>query len=138
MSWLNYPGAVSKKQTRLLSIDQHMEILPHWKTCFMSLELGKASLTQSAIMLLLENRWKMEADMDLRKRLETDLYQAMRENNEIAKNTIRIVLSSLKLAEVEKGHAFDEQEILSVIQKELKMRSESIEEFKRGGRLDLV
>lgn len=76
--------------------------------------------------------------MDLRKRLETDLYQAMRENNEIAKNTIRIVLSSLKLAEIEKGHAFDEQEILNVIQKEIKMRSESIEEFKRGGRTDLV
>lgn len=76
--------------------------------------------------------------MDIRKRLETDLYQAMRENNEIVKNTIRIVLSSLKLAEIEKGHDFDEQEILSVILKELKMRSESIEEFTRGGRLDLV
>jgi uncharacterized protein YqeY len=76
--------------------------------------------------------------MELRKRLETDLYKALRENNEVAKNTIRIVLSSLKLAEVEKGHAFDDPEIQGVIQKELKMRSESIEEFTRGSRLDLV
>jgi hypothetical protein len=80
----------------------------------------------------------MEEMMDLRKRLESDLHQAMRENNEITKNTIRIVLSSLKLAEVEKGHTFDEQEILSVIQKELKIRAESIEEYTRGSRQDLI
>ena len=76
--------------------------------------------------------------MDLRGRLESELHTAMRENDEIGKNTIRMVLSSLKLGEVEKGHAFSDDEILGVIQKELKIRSESMEEYSRGGRPDLV
>ena len=76
--------------------------------------------------------------MDLRKRLESDLYQSMRDNDAVAKNTIRMVLTSLKLAEVEKGHAFDESEIMGIIQKELKMRSESMNEFDKGNRQDLV
>lgn len=41
--------------------------------------------------------------MELRKQLETDLYQAMRDKDETVKNTIRFVLSSLKLAEIERG-----------------------------------
>lgn len=76
--------------------------------------------------------------MELRKQLETDLYQAMRDKDETVKNTIRFVLSSLKLAEIEKGHAFDDSEILSIIQKEIKMRAESIAEFTKGGRQDLI
>jgi uncharacterized protein YqeY len=76
--------------------------------------------------------------MDLRGRLESELHAAMREKDEIGRNTIRMVLSSLKLGEVEKGHAFSNDEILGVIQKELKIRSESIEEYSRGGRPDLV
>ena len=76
--------------------------------------------------------------MELRKQLVTDLYQAMRDKNELEKNTIRIILSSLKLAEIEKGHAFDDSEILSIIQKEIKMRTESIAEFTKGNRQDLI
>jgi len=76
--------------------------------------------------------------MDLRERLESELHAAMRENNEIGRNTIRMVLSSLKLGEVEKGHSFSDDEILGVIQKELKIRSESLDEYSRGGRPDLV
>jgi len=76
--------------------------------------------------------------MELRKQLETDLYQAMKDKNETAKNTIRIVLSSLKLAEIEKGHTFDDAEIQAIIQKEIKMRSESIAEFAKGNRQDLI
>ncbi len=76
--------------------------------------------------------------MELRKQLETDLYQAMRDKDETVKNTIRFVFSSLKLAEIEKGHAFDDSEILSIIQKEIKMRAESIAEFTKGSRQDLI
>lgn len=76
--------------------------------------------------------------MELRKQLENDLYQAMRAKDETVKNTVRIVLSSLKLSEVEKGHALDDAEIQSVIQKEIKMRAESIAEFTKGGRQDLI
>jgi len=42
----------------------------------------------------------------------------MREKDEIGRNTIRMVLSSLKLGEVEKGHSFSDDEILGVIQKD--------------------
>lgn len=76
--------------------------------------------------------------MELRKQLESALYQSMKEHDDIAKNTIRLILSSVKLAEIEKGHSFEDAEILTVLQKELKIRQESIDEYIKGGRNDLV
>lgn len=69
---------------------------------------------------------------------EDDLHNAMRQKNEIAKNTIKILISSIKMAEIEKGSSLDEATILSIIQREIKMRRESIAEFTKGNRPDLI
>jgi uncharacterized protein YqeY len=70
--------------------------------------------------------------------LENDLKQAMRCSDEVRKRTLRMVLSSLKLAEVEKRGALDEAAIVGIVRKEIKMRQEAIEEAQRAGRQDLI
>lgn len=76
--------------------------------------------------------------MELRKQLENVLYQSMKDHDEITKNTVRLILSAIKLGEIEKGHSFTDADILTIVQKEQKIRLESIEEYIKGGRTDLV
>jgi len=70
--------------------------------------------------------------------LENDLKQAIRSSDDVRKRTLRMVLSSLKLAEVEKRGPLDETAIAGIVRKEIKMRQEAIEEAQRAGRQDLA
>ncbi len=62
----------------------------------------------------------------------------MRSKDELRKSTIRMVLASIKMAEVEKGEPLDEQRLLSLIQKEVKSRQETLSEAQQAGREDLA
>jgi len=70
--------------------------------------------------------------------LENALKQAMRSGDDVRKRTLRMVLSSLKLAEVEKRGPLDEPGIAGILRKEIKMRQEAIEEAGRAARSDLA
>jgi uncharacterized protein YqeY len=70
--------------------------------------------------------------------LENDLKQAIRSSDEVRKRTLRMVLSSLKLAEVEKRGPLDDAAIAGIVRKEIKMRQEAIVEAQRAGRQDLI
>ena len=70
--------------------------------------------------------------------LETALKEGLRSGDELLKNTVRMVLSSIKLMEIEKGTPLDETGIASVLQKEVKSRRESIVDAQRADRPDLV
>ena len=70
--------------------------------------------------------------------LESDLKQAMRSSDVVRKRTLRMVLSSLKLAEVEKRGPLDEAATVGIVRKEIKMRQEAIDEAQRAGRQDLI
>lgn len=70
--------------------------------------------------------------------LESDLHSAIRASDAVRKSTLRLVLTAIKLAEVEKREPLDEIELIAVLQKESKMRRESIEESKRAEREDLI
>jgi len=69
---------------------------------------------------------------------EEALHQAMREKNVVAKNAYKILLSSIKMIEIEKGQPVDDAAIQSILHKEIKMRRESIDEFRKAQRLDLI
>jgi uncharacterized protein YqeY len=69
---------------------------------------------------------------------ENDLKQAIRSSDEVHKRTLRMVLSSLKLAEVEKRGPLDDAAIAGIVRKEIKMRQEAIEEAQRASRQDLI
>lgn len=62
----------------------------------------------------------------------------MKERDDLRKRTLRMVITSLKLAEVERQVELDDPAILGIIQKEVKSRQESVEEAKQAGRDDLV
>ncbi len=76
--------------------------------------------------------------MDLKATLQSDLKDAMRHGEETRKSTLRMALSAIKLAEVEKGAHMDENAYLAVIQKEIKSRRESIEDARRANRPELI
>jgi uncharacterized protein YqeY len=76
--------------------------------------------------------------MSTKTELESALKDAIRASDEVRKRTLRMAISAIRLAEVEKGESLDESALLAIIHKEVKSRQESIEEAHRAGRLDLV
>ena len=70
--------------------------------------------------------------------LQSDLQKAIRDGDDVRKRTLRMVLTAVKLAEVEKMEPLEAAEIIAVIQKEAKMRRESIEYADRAERQDLI
>ena len=76
--------------------------------------------------------------MDLKSTLQSDLKDAMRNGEETRKSTIRMALTAIKLAEVDKSGQLDEAEILAIIQKEIKSRRETIADAERANRPDLI
>jgi uncharacterized protein YqeY len=76
--------------------------------------------------------------MITKQKLETALHEAMRSNNDLVKRTIRMVLSNIKLTEINLKIQLDEPGIISVIQKEIKSRRETIAEAEKGNRKDVI
>lgn len=76
--------------------------------------------------------------MNTRKQIEGDFKEAMRSGDELRKRALRMVLSAIKLMEIEKGEELDQGETFAVIQKEIKSYRESIADAERADRPDLV
>jgi uncharacterized protein len=72
--------------------------------------------------------------MTLKEQLEAELFNAMRKKDEIRKRTIRMAISSIKLAEVEQRKPLDDQSIVAALYKEVKIRKEKIEDAIKGNR----
>jgi len=76
--------------------------------------------------------------MDTKTRLSDDLKDALRSNDEIRKTSIRSIMAAIKLSEVEKGNPLDDAGIVSVVQKEIKQRKESIQDAEKAGRPEMI
>lgn len=70
--------------------------------------------------------------------IETDLRSAMKSGEKIRLNTLRLVLTEVKLAEVAKKGPLDENTLLGIFQKQAKMRLETIADAKKAGREDMI
>lgn len=70
--------------------------------------------------------------------LEAALKDAMRAGDEVRKRTIRMALTNIKLMEVDKGGTLDEAAVSLVIQKEIKMRRETISDAQKINRQDII
>ena len=75
--------------------------------------------------------------MDMKLKLESDLKDAIRRGDSLRKNTLRLALSSIRLAEIDRGSQLDENAVIAILQKEIKSRQESIEDAQRAGRPEL-
>lgn len=78
------------------------------------------------------------ANMNTKEKLANDMKDAMRNKDEASKRTLRMALSEIKLAEVDKGEALDEPGVIAILQKEVKSRREAIADAERANRPDLV
>jgi len=75
--------------------------------------------------------------MELKAKIENDLREAMRSGDDVKKRTLRMVLASSRMTEIDKGSSLDEQGLMAIFQKEIKSRRESIQEAQKAGRPDL-
>jgi hypothetical protein len=76
--------------------------------------------------------------MSLKERLAADLKDAMRERDERRRNMLRLTLAALHNAEIAAGGELDEAAGVDVLAKQAKQRRESIEEFRKAGRQDIL
>lgn len=78
--------------------------------------------------------------MSIKDRLTEDMKQAMKdkEAGKLRLSVIRMVRASIKNAEIDQKKELGDEEVLEVIAREVKMRRDSIAEFQKGNRPDLV
>ena len=70
-------------------------------------------------------------------RIKDDMKQAMRDRAKERLSTIRLILAAVKQQEVDRRVILEEAEILAILDKMVKQRRDSIEQFDKAGRDDL-
>ena len=76
--------------------------------------------------------------MTLSEQIQKDIVTAMKAKDEMRLSVLRMVKSALQLKEVEKMRPLDAAESVQLLQTLAKQRKESIDQFAKGGRQDLV
>ena len=76
--------------------------------------------------------------MSLRDRLDEELKAAMRSQDATRRDSLRMVLAAVQRAEKEGKHTLADDEMIGVLSRELKVRHESVDAFRGGGREDLA
>ena len=76
--------------------------------------------------------------MSLVLKINEDLKEAMKNKDKEKLNVIRMVKSAVMLAKIELKHDLSDDEVIDVISKQIKMRKDSIKEFSKANRDDLV
>lgn len=74
----------------------------------------------------------------LTERIQKDLVDAMRAKDELRLSVLRMMKAALKNKEIEKIRPLEEAESLQVLQAMVKRCHESVEQFTKGGRMDLA
>ena len=74
----------------------------------------------------------------MRERILNDLKTAMKNQDKDTLKVIRMVKGSMQLEEINLKHELNDDEVISIISKEIKTRRDSIKEFIKGNRQDLV
>ena len=74
----------------------------------------------------------------LKEKLMEDLKQSMKEKNNLRKNVVQMVRAAILQVEKDKGIEVDDNKILEIIAKEVKTRNDSLVDFEKAGREDLM
>ncbi len=76
--------------------------------------------------------------MTLKARIDTDLKAALRSGDEVRKTALRMLMAAVRNAEIAAQKELDDDGVIGLVQREIKQRRDSIEQFEKGGRADLV
>ena len=74
----------------------------------------------------------------LKEKLLEDLKNSMKEKSVVRKNAIQMVRAAILQFEKDKGMEVEDNKILEIIAKEVKTRKDSLAEFEKAGREDLI
>jgi uncharacterized protein YqeY len=76
--------------------------------------------------------------MTLQERLTADLKEALKRRDNTRRSVIRMVLAGIRNAEIAKGAPLDDASVIDILARDVKQHRESIGEFSKGNRQDLV
>ena len=85
-------------------------------------------------------KYKLKGDsvMSLKDKLMEDLKDAMKNKDELKKNTVTMIRAAIKQIEVDKRVELNDDEVVEIISKEAKKRKDALAEFEKAGRQDLI
>ena len=75
---------------------------------------------------------------ELKKRITDDMKSAMKAKDKQALKAVRMILEAIKQKEIDERIELDDAQVMTVIQKMVKQRKDSISQFSDAGRTDLV
>jgi len=76
--------------------------------------------------------------MELRERIDVDTKNALKSGAKDKVSTLRMLNAALKNKQIDKRRPLTEEEVLETIRSQIKQRKDSIDQFAKGGRQDLV
>lgn len=76
--------------------------------------------------------------MGIKESLDTAVKDAMRSHDETGKRVYRLALSAINFAEKTSGKSLNEDEIIAIIQREIKIRNETLAEAKKADREEMI
>ena len=76
--------------------------------------------------------------MSLADRIKDDMKVAMRERDKDRLGTIRLILAAIKQQEVDRRETLTDDDVVSILNKMMKQRRDSIEQFNKAGRDELA
>jgi uncharacterized protein len=70
--------------------------------------------------------------------IRQEMVAATKSGDRFRRDTLRLLIAAIENGRIEAGHELSDDETLKVLQKEAKQRRDSMEEYRKGGRADLV
>ena len=74
----------------------------------------------------------------MKERILVDLKNAMKNQNKDLLNVVRMVKGAIQLEEIKVKHVLNDDEVITIIAREIKTRKESIKEVEKAGSTDIV
>ena len=81
---------------------------------------------------------EMDGAMTLKKKIDSEMVAAAKAKDKIKLSAIRMIKTALHNKEIDAKRELNDGEIIQILASVAKQRKESIEQFRAGGRLDLV
>lgn len=76
--------------------------------------------------------------MPILDRITSDMKEAMKKQDAVARDTLRMLKTDVGRRELELGRALEDSEVMEVLLRAVKTRRESLDQYTQGGRADLA
>ena len=76
--------------------------------------------------------------MTLKEKLNEDFKEAMKAKDKVRKDTISFVRAAIKQVEVDTREEVDDQDVATILAKQIKMRKDALGDFETAGRTDMI